>query len=397
MSSRRLRIAYLCDMSPLDRNLYSGGNARMYDALRTHAGEVEILPQTWGLAEPVRRLILSLPDSANLRLRWRAHYALRAVIARQVEARLAQGGFDVVFGAYSLHSMAGVKVPKGMVSAFCSDAVQTVYRESEIGQRFARQFALGKALDGWVERREAEVLRQMDVLLWPSDWLHQATQKRYGVRQGHVVPWGANIDTVPPPAPLAISRDKPLRLLVIGRDWWAKGGPTAFETMMALRARGVDARLTVIGCVPPEFHVNDFVTVHPQLNKAIPGDLAQFNAALAEAHFLIQPSFESYGFAFCEASAHGLPSLCLRVGGVPVRDGVNGFALPVGATTEDFAQVIESQLANPDGYAALRASARAEYEQRLNWDAWGRRVAQILRAQVATKSGPETRSATETR
>ncbi|MEN9061359.1 glycosyltransferase [Ponticoccus litoralis] len=141
--------------------------------------------------------------------------------------------------------------------------------------------------------------------------------------------------------------------------------------MTALRDSGIDARLTVIGCTPPEAHRSEHVTVHPQLNKAVPEELHRFEAAIAAAHFLVQPSYESYGFAFCEASAMGLPALCLRVGGVPVRDGVNGHALPPGATPGDFAALIRRYLDDAPAYAALCASARREYEVRLNWDAWG--------------------------
>lgn len=387
MAGEPLRIAYLCDMTPLDRNLYSGGNARIYDALRQHAGEVTILPQTWALAEPVRRLIHAMPEAVNLRARWRAHFALRRVIARGVEAELRRGGYDVLFGAYALHALAGVRVPQGVVTAFTSDATQTVYRLSEVGQAHSRVFALGHLLDNWVERRERDALSRADLLLWPSAWLQDAVAARYGFEpgHGHLVPWGANIETPPVPAPRTLRRGAPVRLLVIGRDWFAKGGPTAFDAMMALRGSGVDARLTVIGCVPPEFHRTDHVTVHPELNKAVPGELALFNAALAEAHFMVMPSFESYGFAFCEAAAHGLPALCLRVGGVPVRDGITGHALPPGAGFEDFAQVILGYLGDPDAYARLSRAARTEFEDRLNWDAWGRTTAELLRDAVAYK------------
>ncbi|WP_417205728.1 glycosyltransferase family 4 protein [Antarctobacter sp.] len=387
MSLEPLRIAYLCDMSPLDRTLYSGGNARIFDALRRHAGEVTILPQTWALAEPVRRLIQAMPEAVNLRARWRAHYALRGVITRKVEAELRRGGYDVLFGAYALHALAGVQTPGTMVTAFTSDATQTVYRLSEVGQAHKRRFALGHLLDNWVERRERAALAQADLLLWPSLWLKDAVDARYGIDAGrsHLVPWGANIAAPPPPMPTALRRGAPVRLLVIGRDWFAKGGPEAFDTMMALRAQGVDARLTVIGCQPPECHRNAYVTVHPHLNKAVPAELALFDAALAEAHFMVMPSFESYGFAFCEAAAYGLPALCLRVGGVPVRDGLTGHALPLGAKATDFAQTILHYLDNPEAYARLSQSAREEFETRLNWDAWGRTTAGLLRDAVAHK------------
>lgn len=377
---RDLRIAYLCDISPLDRNLYSGGNTRIFEALGRHVGDVTILSQGWHAAEPLRKLITSTPEALNLRLRWRAQLAMSRVIAQGIKAELDKGDFDVLFGAYSFQSMAGLKLPDHMAMAYTADATQTVYRASEVGQAHGRHFGFGHLLDGWVERRERDLFRSADLLLWPSQWLMDAASERYGLVDGqaHLLPWGANIEDPGPPEPRAISRDDPLRLLLIGRNWFAKGGPIAFDTMQALRARGVDAQLTVIGCVPPDFHVNDWVTVHPQLDKAVPEELADFKRELARAHFLVQPSFESFGFAFCEASAYGLPSLCLRVGGVPIRDAINGHALPVGSGPAEFAERISSYLDNPDGYVSLTKSTRQEYENHLNWDAWGKGASELL-------------------
>lgn len=380
----RLRIAYLCDMSPMDRNLYSGGNARLFDTLSEHA-DLTILPQDWGAAEPVRKAILATPDAINLRTRWRAHYALRKVIARRIEPLLA--GHDVLFCAYALHCLAGLTVPEGMVTAFTSDAVQTVYRESEVGEAHATSVT-GRVLDRWAERRERRILQRLDLGLWPSQWLKDAVDARYGLRPGvgHVVEWGANIPP-PPPARKVLTPGR-VNLLVIGRDWFAKGGHTAFDTLMILRATGVDAHLTVIGCKPPDAHRNAWVTVHRQLDKAVPEQLATFEAALANAHFLVQPSFESYGFAFCEASAYGIPSLCLRVGGVPIREGENGHALPPGSGPESFARLIRDYLSAPERYAALSRSARAVYEERLNWPAWGVRTAALLERAMVLKRAP---------
>ncbi|MGP6089410.1 glycosyltransferase family 4 protein [Antarctobacter jejuensis] len=387
MGQDRLRIAYLSDLSPLDRTVYSGGNARLFDALQKHAGDVTVLPTGWGAAAPVRRLIMAMPETVSLRLRWRMHYALRRVIARQAEEELARGDYDVLFGAYALHAFSGVRTPKGMARVFTSDAVQTVYRLSEVGQAHKRVFAFGRVLDGWLERREREALRGADLLLWPSEWLRETTVARYGLSDDRVrlVPWGANVPHPPMPEPRRLDRNASVHLLVVGRDWFAKGGPVAFDTMNALRDRGVDARLTVIGCEPPEFHRNEHVTVFPQLNKAVPEELAQFNRALREAHFMVMPSFESYGFAFCEAAAHGLPALCLRVGGVPIRDGITGHALPPGSDVGDFVSVILQYLEAPEAYSKLCQSARHDYETRLNWDAWGRTTAQHLQEAVAKK------------
>ncbi|WP_226624038.1 glycosyltransferase family 4 protein [Alloyangia pacifica] len=387
MVRRRLKIAYLSDFSALDRNLYSGGNARIHDALQAHAGEVTILPTDWGAAEPVRRAILSLPDALSLRLRWRAQIALSQLVARRVEAALRQDHYDVLFGAYAFQSLLGLRLPYPMTVAYTSDATHSIYRDSEIGQAHPGLIPGGRLLDDWVERAEAEVFRRADLLLWPSQWLMDAGALRYGLPEGkaRLVPWGANIAPPPPPAPRQISRSGTLHLLVVGRNWWAKGGPVAQEVMCLLRARGIDARLTVIGCVPPPEAQGPHMEVHPQLDKAVPEQAALFEQLYARAHFTVMPSFESYGFAFCEASAHGVPSLCLRIGGVPVRDGINGFALPPGSGAEDFAACVLACLDAPARYAALSRRSREEYESHLNWDAWGQSVGSLLQEQVAQR------------
>lgn len=382
-----LKIAYLCDHSPLDRNLYSGGNARIYDALCRHAGEVTILPSTWYAAQPVRRMIEALPDHVNMRLRWRVQLALAPVIARGIRADLVRGGYDAVFCAYSLWSLHRLQVPDGMITAFTSDTTQSVFQSSAVGAAFAGGRKLTRLLDPWVERCENRALRAADLVLWPSEWQRAAAQARYGLDPAkvHTVPWGANLDWVEPGAPRALDPNGPVRLLFVGRDWDAKGGPLAVATLKALRRHDARASLTVIGCTPPDADRSDAVEVLGGLDKGKPEDMARFRAAFDQAHFLMQPSLESFGFAFCEASAYGLPSLCIAEGGVPVRNGENGHALPLGTTADGFADLIRSYRADPSRYAALARSTRQTYEARLNWDAWGRRTAALLSQAVEQK------------
>jgi glycosyltransferase involved in cell wall biosynthesis len=284
--------------------------------------------------------------------------------------------------------MAGLRPPERIVTVYTSDATPTVYKRSEIGAAFGSYLSASRLLDPLILAAERRTFRSLDLLLWPTAWLKSGADALYGLSdaQSHVVPWGANVADpgVGSPAP-RIGRDAPLRLLLLGRDWFTKGGPTAFDTMMALRATGVNCKLDVIGTTPPEFHRNAHVALHGVLDKSKPAEIARFETVLRGAHFLIQPSVESFGFAFCEAAAYGLPALCLRQGGIPVREGVNGHALPPDATPSDFAKLIEGYLDAPDRYADLRARSRQEYEARLNWDAWGRRVADLIAEQRAIK------------
>lgn len=386
MSRPNLKIAYLCDISPVHKNPYSGGNARIYETLQKHAGDVTILSNSWHLAQPVSALIAQMSQAVSLRLRWRAHIALSRIIAHGVRAELARGQYDVLFGAYSFQSMHRVTTPYPMLKVFTCDSTPTTYKNSEVGAAFGSYMAASRWLDPYFLAAENRVYRNMDLLLWPSDWLKHAADAQYGLdpAKSIAVPWGANVADPGRVDPMPqVGRDAPLHLLLIGRDWWAKGGPLVFETLNALRDRGVDARLTVIGTEPPDFHRNEAVQVLGLLDKTKPADLEKFQSALRQAHFVMQPSFESYGFAFCEASAYGIPSLCLRVGGVPVWDGINGHALPMGSSADDFADRVMGYLETPGDYTALRRSARQVYEDKLNWDAWGRTVAGLMQDGVA--------------
>ncbi|WP_085307653.1 glycosyltransferase family 4 protein [Planktotalea arctica] len=388
MTDRSLKIAYLCDITPLDANLYSGGNARMYHALRRHAGEVTILSNSWHLVEPLRRLVHRLPEAINLRLRWRLHLVLGRLIARDLRRELARGDFDVLFCAYSIQSLAGLGATPNMVTAFTTDATPTTYKRSLVGQSFGSMLSISRYFDPWVAAQERRILAETDLLLLPSDWLKEGIEESFALPGDahHVVPWGANIGEVAALDKIAPLRaDAVIELLFMGRDWHAKGGPIARDVLDALIARGHKARLTILGCYPDGMQESDTIRIIPQLDKSKPEEMARFAALFRSAHFLINPSFESYGFAYCEASAYGLPSLSFRVGGVPVRDGINGHALPLGTDGDGFAAVISEYIANPSAHKALRKSSRREYEERLNWDAWGRRVSQILRDAVRSK------------
>lgn len=379
-------IAYLCDQTPLDRPLYSGGNARMYDALRAQGCDVHILSNSWGLAEPLRKLVMALPERYNLRLRWRLHLALAPIIARRVRKELAKGQFDVLFSTYSFQSLSRVVPPYPMTVVHTSDATPTVYKNSEIGASFGSFFSASRLIDPLITKAERRTFNSADLLLWPSDWLRDAANEMFGLDRAKslTVPWGANIGTPPAiGAPATMSPGAPIRLLFVGRDWYAKGGHITMAVLGALREAGHDARLTVIGTTPPQEVDRAHISVHPNLNKAIAEERVLFEQLYAQAHFLVMPSMESYGFAFCEASAFGVPSLCYRAGGIPVRDGINGFALPLGTDAAVFAKTIETYLHDPAKYEELRLSTRQEYEDHLNWDAWGARVVDLLRTSAA--------------
>jgi glycosyltransferase involved in cell wall biosynthesis len=90
---------------------------------------------------------------------------------------------------------------------------------------------------------------------------------------------------------------------------------------------------------------------------------------------------DCYGIVFCEAAAHGVPSIAPATGGVScaIRDGETGILLPPDATKADYATVISTIFANPQQLARLKRSSRDAFEARLNWPAWSRHVSDLIR------------------
>jgi len=203
-------------------------------------------------------------------------------------------------------------------------------------------------------------------LVLMSQWAAASARNDYGVPEHkiNVLRFGANLEV---PSSLPPKReDGKLRLLFVGKEWQRKGGTIAVDALNALRRRGIDATLTMVGClVPPELVRTPGLQIIPYVEDVTP----YFRESDA---FILPTRAECAGIVFCEASAYGLPCFATWTGGVPdyVEDGVNGFLLPPSAGGEDFAARIAETFADPDVVEKLRQGARRKYERELNWDAW---------------------------
>ena len=170
----------------------------------------------------------------------------------------------------------------------------------------------------------------------------------------------------------------------MGVDWDRKGGEVAVAAAEAMNRAGRRTELDVVGCVPPR-GLPDFVRVHGFISKRDPAGRQRLAALYARAHFVIGPSVaESYGIAFAEACCYGVPVLATDTGGVStiVRDGITGQLLPPGASGDAYARVALGIMDDPDEYRRLALRARREYETRLNWDAAGARVSELIATHI---------------
>jgi glycosyltransferase involved in cell wall biosynthesis len=272
-------------------------------------------------------------------------------------------------------------VPDGVPLVYASDAtfrlVENYHPNYRNLSRAAREIA---------ERLERSTIARADLILYPSEWAAESAIRDYGAdpTQVHVIPWGANLEAAPDRSSvLRYRKPGPCRLLFIGASWEEKGADMAVETLAELRGRGVEAELVICGCSPPRPVTQDGLTIIPYLDKNDREQRNRLDQLYREADFFLLPTrADCWGIVFCEAAAHGVPSIAPATGGVPcaVRDGETGILLPPNATKADYATVISKTFANPDRLACLRQSSRDAYETQLNWQAWGRQVSDLIQA-----------------
>ncbi|WP_198172992.1 glycosyltransferase family 4 protein [Hymenobacter ginkgonis] len=234
---------------------------------------------------------------------------------------------------------------------------------------------------------EHKALTQASLVCYSSEWAAQSARQDYGAPAAKlaVIPFGSNYP-YPPTRQQALrhepAADGTCRLFLLGGEWLRKGGPIAYDTMVALQQRGIPATLTVVGCAPPdpENYANPGFRTIPFLNMGVAADQAALSELFSTADFFLMPSrAECAAIAFCDANAFGLPVYTTDVGGISsfVQQGVNGYMLPLAATGQDFAQHMQHVLANPAQYRQLREQSRQQYESTLNWDQW---TAQLIGA-----------------
>jgi glycosyltransferase involved in cell wall biosynthesis len=249
------------------------------------------------------------------------------------------------------------------------------YPDTSVFSRTARKEGF------YIERR---AVRRATASTFPSDWASESFCKDFGSvpESTFTISFGANISD-PPTRASATDRSvgRPINLLLIGVDWIRKGGAIAYECLTTLLDRGVDATLTLCGCVPPAGFEHPRFRVIPFLNKHDTEQHEMMRQLLLNAHFLLFPTrAEAFGVVTCEASAYGLPTIATDTGGVggALRNGIIVFLMPYEARGDAYADKIMEIIATPEQYHALVVSSRDEFERRLNWDVWGRSMRSVF-------------------
>jgi glycosyltransferase involved in cell wall biosynthesis len=377
--TRRPRIGVLTSQDARDPIPVSGTPYHMARALARHAGGVAYLgpvPSVVRAAGRIRnRISRSLLDRQY-------NFVHNRLLAREYAWRFGRRlhGVDVIFAPFGSTQIALLETDLPIV--YASDTTFALMRDQ---YPTFTGLSAANAADG--DEIERLALSRATVFATSSEWAAESARRDYGVPADriHVLPYGANLDAPPADVVAAAKRavlaDDRCRLLLLGVNWEWKGGPIAHDTLLALRASGVDAELTVVGCEPPPELDRTHMRVFARLDKRVAADREQLRQLLLRSHFLIHPTrFDCTPIVVCEASAHGTPALVSQTGGVAavVSTAVNGALLPFDAGGGEFAARIIALRNDPVAYAALVRSSRELFESRLNWDHWGRRMAEII-------------------
>jgi glycosyltransferase involved in cell wall biosynthesis len=302
-----------------------------------------------------------------------AQYAADA--ARQIRAVSP----DVVFAPAG--SAFAWSVPEGVPLVYASDATFRLIEDYHPNYR-----NLSRATRESAERLERDTIARADLILYPSEWGAESAVRDYGADSArvHVIPWGANLMAAPDRGSVLGSRKPgPCRMLLIGVNWKEKGADMAVETLAELNKRGVKAELVICGCTPPEPVNQDGLTIIPYLDKNDPAQRNRIEQLYRDADFFLLPTqADCFPIVLCEAAAYGLPCVARATGGVPyaVREEKTGVLVPSNATKADYASVIAEIFSNPARLARLKQSSREAYETQLNWQAWGRRVSDLIKS-----------------
>jgi hypothetical protein len=204
--------------------------------------------------------------------------------ARQVEREINGNWPDLIFSSSSL-PLAWLEAP--CPTAFWTDATFACMTGfyKEFSRMSASTLRSGNAL-------ERAAMANVSHSFYASEWAAASAIRDHGADPGrvHVVPFGPNIPALPMRAQvmewIAGRGRTRCDLLFIGYDWERKGGPVAVQVLRELRAMGVPAFLTVIGCEPPgQSHVPGLEVIG-RLDKDDPPQRRAIEHALANSHFL---------------------------------------------------------------------------------------------------------------
>ncbi|GAA6620307.1 hypothetical protein NUACC26_061230 [Scytonema sp. NUACC26] len=226
---------------------------------------------------------------------------------------------------------------------------------------------------------EALAYKKCSKLFFSSDWAILEVKKLWQIPSSSLkmLSYGANFES-------HLDRDEictivsqritntVCNLLFIGLDWHRKGGEIILEVLQRLIKRGIETKLTIVGCQPNlPLEIEPFVNRIGFINFNLESDSKKMAQIFQDTHFFIFPSQMDFSpHVINESSSFGVPVLTTNVGGIPslISEGENGFIFNQ-QEIDGYVDVIEKYFKNKLSYKNLAINSFHYYYKNLTWDA----------------------------
>lgn len=242
-------------------------------------------------------------------------------------------------------------------------------REQERFPNWQEPLVTHEETTGFYEREEAE-WRLADTIVCGSPFVRSSMAECGGpVERCVVVPYG--IERSIHLAPRA-NHGGPLRVLVVGAIGLRKGSPYVFAAARALRGKATFRMVGEIECIrSAAAPSSEFV----EMTGAVPRPEVVKHLAWADV-FLLPSLCEGSSTAVYEALSASLPVICTYNTGSVVRDGVDGFIIPI----RDSQAIVDRLLQLSSDPDLRRQMAENAQERARSFDlaAYGQRLMAVL-------------------
>lgn len=374
-----MNIGFIAPHDPLDKKSWSGIYYRLFKSIENRGFNVISMHIRYTKNQMRVIRLCSTIHSFFYRKKYNPihNFARAYIAANYFSKKIKQNNIDLIFAPVAAPEIALLNTDVPII--YLSDSSFNQVMEYYSYKNWTNLSSFSIKESNIIERR---ALQKSSYIIYCSRWAADYAIDFYKLDKHRIkiIGFGANIDT-----PKNINYDKnyngTINFLFLGVDWVRKGGEIALKTIEILNSKGYDARLVVCGCIPPV--KSPFLEVVPFLDKNKSQDNIKLQELLVQSHFLFLPTrAECFGIVFCEASAYGLPIITTDTGGVTaiVENSINGYALPIDASIDDYVSLIEDLLNSPEKIKAITKSARLKYENELNWDIFGEKFEALAKS-----------------
>ncbi|MBK8805451.1 MAG: glycosyltransferase family 4 protein [Bacteroidales bacterium] len=373
------KILYVTSRDPKDKRTWSGTMYYMAKSLEKHAGEViyggPYNPFFFFIQKFIKRITLWTTGKNYL-----SSYStvLSYLYKWHFEKLVKKHAPDVIFAGSASVEVSRLNVGCPIINLNDITFELLIDRYNHFTNLTTRSLKRGESI-------EQLSFNNSKALIFSSQWAADSAHKHYKIPKEniHIISFGANTDRIPLRDEVFNKKYNKINILFLGVEWIRKGGNIVYDTFVELQKRNLEKEihLTFLGLTPPVESIASNITIIPFLNKNKTEDFNAFYDLMLQSHILFVPSrFDCTPIAFCEASAFGLPIISTNVGGISsvVKDGSNGFLLPVEAGAKEYADLISNIISKENMLQNLTLSTRDYYESNLSWDQWGEKLSELV-------------------